>query len=219
MAPSGGVRLTTSLNNYIVSVQMSTSTPVRERGPDTATRILEAAEVCIRRYGLRRVSMGDVAQAAGLSRGSVYNHFHDREALIDAVLERAADRFVASSEASVKRRRTLASQVAEAAAFICTHGNDPLLTLDPDDEPLLALLLTARVDGLVARWVEFWLPYLDDAERRREVRVGLDRSRAAEWIVRLLLSLVVMPSTVVDLHDPDAVRSYVQEFVVRGLAP
>ncbi|MGZ4734309.1 MAG: TetR/AcrR family transcriptional regulator, partial [Acidimicrobiia bacterium] len=149
---------------------MSTTTPVRERGPDTATRILEAAELCIRRYGLRRVSMGDVARAAGLSRGSVYNHFQDREALIDAVLERAADRFVASSEASVKRRRTLAGQVAEAAAFIRTHGSDPILTLTPGEEPLITTLLTARVDGLVARWVEFWLPYLADAERRHEVR-------------------------------------------------
>ena len=46
-----------------------------------------------------------------------------------------------------------------------------------------------------------------------------DRRAAAEWIVRLLLSLVIMPSTVVDLDDPDAVRSYVQQFVVRGLAP
>jgi AcrR family transcriptional regulator len=193
--------------------------PVREQLPDTATRILEAAEACIRRYGLRRVSMGDVARAAGLSRGSVYNHFQDREALIDAVLERAADRFVSSSEASVKRRRTLAGQVAEAAAFIRAHGTDPVLTLAPGEEPLLATLLTARVDGLVARWVEFWLPYLDDAERRREVRRGLDRPKAAEWIVRLLLSLVVMPSSVVDLDDPDAVRAYVQEFVVRGLAP
>ena len=198
---------------------MSTTAPIRERGHDTATRILEAAESCIRRYGLRRVSMGDVAQAAGLSRGSVYNHFQDREALIDAVLERAADRFVASSEASVRRRRTLAGQVAEAAAFIRTHGDDPSLTLTPADEELFATLLTARVDGLVARWVEFWLPYLADAERRGEVRAGLDRPRASEWIVRLLLSLVVMPSSVVDLDDPDAVRGYMHEFIVRGLAP
>lgn len=198
---------------------MSTAAQVRPRGLDTATRILEAAEDCIRRYGLRRVSMGDVAQAAGLSRGSVYNHFQDREALIDAVLERAADRFVARSESSVRRRRTLAGQVAEAAAFIRTHGDDPTLTLTPADEELFATLLTARVDGLVARWVEFWLPYLADAERRREVRAGLDARRASEWIVRMLLSLVVMPSSVVDLDDADAVRAYVQEFVVRGLAP
>ena len=67
--------------------------------------------------------------------------------------------------------------------------------------------------------MEFWLPYLADAERRGEVRPGLDRPRASEWIVRVLLSLVVMPSSVVDLDDSDDVRAYMQEFVVRGLAP
>jgi AcrR family transcriptional regulator len=163
--------------------------------------------------------MGDVAQAAHLSRGSVYNHFQDRETLVDAVLERAADRFVESSEASVRKRRTLAGQVAEAAVFIRAHGDDPRLTVAPGDDQLLATLLTARVDGLVARWVKFWDPYLADAERRGEIRKGIDYDRAAEWIVRIMLSLVVMPSTVVDLDDPDAVRAYVQEFVVRGLAP
>ena len=198
---------------------MSTTTPARDRAPDTATRIIDAAEGCIRRFGLRRFSMGDVARAAGLSRGSVYNHFQDREALVDAVLERAADRFVASSEASVRKRRTLAGQVAEAAAFIRAHGDDPTLSLTPGEEGLFATLLTARVDGLVARWVKFWDPYLADAERRGEIRAGIDYGRAAEWIVRIMLSLVVMPSTAVDLDDPDAVRSYVQEFVVRGLAP
>lgn len=198
---------------------MSTTAPVRERGPDTATRILDAAELCIRRYGLRRVSMTDVAQVAGLSRGSVYNHFQDRKALIEAVLERTADRFVAGSEVSLKRRRTLAAQVAEAAAFIRMHQDDPLLVLTAGEDSLIASMLTARIDGLVARWVEFWQPYLAEAEARGEVRAGLDRRAAAEWIVRLLLSLVIMPSTVVDLDDPDAVRSYVQQFVVRGLAP
>lgn len=186
---------------------------------DTATRILDAAEASIRRYGLHRFSMGDVAQSANMSRGSVYNHFQDRQALVDAVLERAADRFVESSEASVRRRRTLAGQVAEAAAFIRAHQRDPLLSLAPGDDQMLAILLTARVDGLVSRWVKFWDPYLADAERRGEIRAGIDDGRAAEWIVRIMLSLVVMPSTVVDLDDPDAVRAYVQEFVVRGLAP
>jgi hypothetical protein len=135
------------------------------------------------------------------------------------VLARAADRFVAQSEEWVRRRRTLAGQVGEAAAFIRAHRDDPLLTITAGEDSLLASLMTARIDGLVARWVEFWQPYLAEAERRGEIRTRLDRRAAAEWIVRLMLSLVVMPSTVVDLDDPDAVRAYVQEFAVRGLAP
>jgi len=58
----------------------------------------------------------------GISRGAVYLHFADRGTLIEAVLARAAARFVASSEESVRRRRTLAGQVAEAAVF---HPDSP----------------------------------------------------------------------------------------------
>ena len=52
-------------------------------------------------------------------------------------------------------RRTLASQVAEAAVFIREHMRDPSLTLPAlgDDDALLATLLAAHVDGLVAEWV------------------------------------------------------------------
>ena len=186
---------------------------------DTRARLLDAAERCVDRYGLRRVSMADVATEAGLSRGSVYNWFDDRQALVDAVLERTAERFVASSEAAVDRRRTLVGQVAEAAVFITGHLDDEALTLrlPGERESLFATLLTARATTLVERWVEFWLPRLAAAEHRGEVRPGLDHRRAAEWIVRLMLSFAVMPSATVDLTDADDVRAFVKDHL-GGLA-
>src|SRR5690349_930641 len=100
------------------------------RDPEvTRERILDAGEQAMRRYGFRRASMNDVAAIALVSRGSVYRYYPDRDALVTAVLERLAQRFVASSEASVRRRRTLAAQVAEAAVFIRTHLDDAVLTL------------------------------------------------------------------------------------------
>jgi AcrR family transcriptional regulator len=198
------------------------SAPALTRQPlaaDTAERILAAAEQQMRRFGLRRVSMGDVARAAGVSRGSIYRYYSDRDALVGAVLERAADRFVEGSKDSVRRRRTLAAQVAEAAVFIREHRDDPLMSLAPpgDQESLLAMVLAVQAETLLARWVEYWLPFLADAESRGEIRRGLDHRRAAEWIVRVLMSLTLMPSVVVDLDDRAAVRAFVEEFIVQGL--
>jgi len=190
-------------------------------GDSTEERILVAAEQCMARHGLSRLSMTDVATQAGVSRGAVYLHFADRGTLIDAVLERAAHRFVASSEEVIKRRRTLSAQVAEAAVFIRTHLGDNVLTLrlPADEESLFATLLTSRLERLVAEWVDFWLPYLSDAEGRGELRSGVDHRQAAEWIVRMMLSFAVMPGVSFNTDRPDEIRNFVRAFVVDGLGP
>lgn len=172
------------------------------------------------RLGLRRVSMTDVAVQAGVSRGSVYFHFGDRATLVDAVLARLATRFVAGSEAAVRSRRTLAGQVGEAAVFIRQHLGDELLTLrlPAEGDSLLATLLSAQDDRLLTQWIAFWLPFLEDAERRGEIRSGLDHRRASEWIVRIMLSFAVMPSVTFDIDDPKAIRSFVHDHLIAGLA-
>jgi AcrR family transcriptional regulator len=197
------------------------SAPPAARQPaTTAERIVDAAEHCIRRLGVGRFSMADVAEAAGVSRGSVYVHFPDRDALVRAALAHAAERFVRSSEEAVRARRTLAAQVAEAAVYIRRHLRDDAVPgAAGEKDTLLATLLTAHLEGVVASWVDFWQPYLAAAAARGEIRTGLDHREAAEWIVRIMLSLVVMPSAVVDLDDLDAVRGYVGRYIVQGLAP
>jgi AcrR family transcriptional regulator len=185
----------------------------------TEERILAAAELCLARYGMSRLSMTDVATQAGISRGGVYLHFADRRTLIDAVLTRAATRFVASSAESISRRRTLVAQVAEAAVFIREHLGDSMLTLrlPADEESLLATLLTSRLERMVEDWVEFWLPYLAAAEVRGELRPGVDHRQAAEWIVRMMLSFAVMPAVSFDADRPEQVRAFVRSFIVDGL--
>lgn len=189
---------------------------VRASGATTPDRILDAAERCMRRLGIERFAMTDVAAEAGLSRGAVYFHFPDREALVRAALARAAERFVEDSTAAVRSRRTLAAQAAEAAVYVRRRLRDDA----PDErDTLLATLLTANLEGTVARWVEFWQPFLAEAAARGEIRPHIDRREAAEWIVRIILSLVVMPSAVIDLDDVEAVRGYVSRYIVQGLAP
>jgi AcrR family transcriptional regulator len=196
-------------------VQLSTSTL------PTEARILDAAERCMQRYGPRRVSMNDVAAEAGVSRGSVYRYFPEREALVDAVLVRLAERFVADSEAAVDRHATLEGQVGEAAVFIIANrGSEAYAAnLPGDTDSLFATLLTARLGNLLDAWIGFWLPRLAAAEARGEIRAGLDHRQLSEWIVRLMLSFAVMPGVAVDLSDEDAVRAFVADHLVRGLAP
>jgi AcrR family transcriptional regulator len=187
----------------------------------TEERILVAAEQCMARLGVSRLSMTDVATQAGVSRGAVYLHFADRDTLIDAVLTRTAERFVAGSSEVVRRRRTLVAQVAEAAVFIRSHLGDSMLTLrlPADEESLFATLLTSRLERMVEEWVDFWLPFLDEAEERGEVRADVDHRQAAEWIVRMMLSFAIMPAVSFDADRPEHVRAFVRAFIVDGFGP
>jgi AcrR family transcriptional regulator len=198
-------------------VQEADATAVIPRGHDTPARILDAAERCMGRRGLR-VSMNDVAEEAGLSRRTVYHHYPNRSALVSAVLRRTAAAFVASIAPDIDRRRTLAGQVAETAVLITRHRDDLDLTLrlPRRADSLLAIVLTLHLDHMVEELVEFWLLRLAAAADRGELREDLDLPATADWIIRLTFSFAFMPPVVVDLDDPEAVRSFVRSHL-RGI--
>jgi hypothetical protein len=64
--------------------------------------------------------------------------------------------------------------------------------------------------------VEFWVPFLETARDDGEVRADLDVRQASEWIMRILISLVTVPSAIVDLDDPEQLRRFIEAHLVRG---
>ena len=96
---------------------------------------------------------------------------------------------------------------------------DPDLALGLDERPgegEQAALQLAHTRRILDRWIDFWVPQLEQARARGEVRTDLELRPAGEWIMRMLLSLVTVPSLTVDLDDPAAVRRFVRDHIVRG---
>ncbi|MCL5227182.1 TetR family transcriptional regulator [Pseudomonas nunensis] len=65
---------------------------VRKRKEDveiTLGLLLDAAEEVFSRRGYAQATFQEIAEQAGLTRGAIYWHFKDKEALLDAVLHRA----------------------------------------------------------------------------------------------------------------------------------
>jgi AcrR family transcriptional regulator len=60
--------------------------------PLTREQILAAAEEALRRYGPVKTTVVDVAQALGVSHGSVYRHFPTKAALRAAVVQQGLER-------------------------------------------------------------------------------------------------------------------------------
>jgi AcrR family transcriptional regulator len=57
-------------------------------GKEKEARVIEAASAVFLKYGFRKTTMGDIAQAAGISRPALYLLFCNKERIFEAVLRR-----------------------------------------------------------------------------------------------------------------------------------
>lgn len=65
--------------------------PRQERSRQMVENLIDATERCIARHGLDGTTTPRVAEIAGVSVGSLYQYFGDKEALVDAVVTRQAE--------------------------------------------------------------------------------------------------------------------------------
>lgn len=57
--------------------------------------IIEAAERCVMKTGLHRLTLRDIAREQSGSLGNIYNYFANKEEIVEAIVERETDRFIA----------------------------------------------------------------------------------------------------------------------------
>ncbi len=81
-------------------------------GADTAAMI-DATSGLLAAYGLRRWTMDDVAERAGLARATVYRRFESRDRLVRTTLVRDARRFFAAVAAAVAGVESFDDKVVE----------------------------------------------------------------------------------------------------------
>src|SRR5688572_18291473 len=96
----------------------SSAAPPQGKRARTRKMLIEAASAIIREKGYAQVSMEAVAARAGVSRGSIYGNFRDRNDLIAAVgAERAPRVFPAPTPGADLRTqlRAVGKSIAEAA--------------------------------------------------------------------------------------------------------
>lgn len=72
---------------HVLSSVPRTAQPPGERRLSTPERILFAAAARIVAAGTANLSMQDVADAAGVSKGLIHYHFHDKETLLTRLIE------------------------------------------------------------------------------------------------------------------------------------
>lgn len=89
---------------------------IRERKAAQRDALLQAAEQLVRAGGFAALAIQSVAQRAGVSVGTVYRYFDNKEALAVEVFERASAREVAAVAQAVAEPGTLVARIREGVA-------------------------------------------------------------------------------------------------------
>jgi AcrR family transcriptional regulator len=85
-------------------------------------RVLDAGLATFVRFGLRRTTMADIAQAAGMSRPSLYQLFDSKDAIFAAVLRDMGDRALAAIAAALPTQRDERDRLRLVIELWCVAG-------------------------------------------------------------------------------------------------
>jgi AcrR family transcriptional regulator len=120
----------------------------------TRGAILDAAQRCVERYGVKRTTMSDIASTAGVAKATLYNHFRAKDDVLAALVEaRVDDLGVRAAEVAGGRAVAVPGQpqpgrgLADAVAMASLElGSSLGLRRLAADEPAVLMRLSAPVD-------------------------------------------------------------------------
>lgn len=183
----------------------------------TSEQVLDAALELAAESGARGLTMDEIAARAGVGRMTVYRRFGERDRLIDALAVREARRCLAKLDRSMDPAAPIADQVAEGFATSLRLAREhPLLDRLSRAEPesILAALTEGGLFGVSRGFVASRLRIAQRAGLLGE----LETDEAAELLIRLAFSFVLIPDSVLPLDDPDRVRETARRLIAPVLA-
>lgn len=187
-----------------------------EAPPDdpTSERILDAALAVAAASGLRHLTIDDIAARAKVGRMTVYRRFGDKQRLVEALGAREVRRCLAELDAASDLADPIAEQVADGfIASMRIAREHPLLNrlarVEPETVLEAAIANGAATFGLARAYMAARLRTAQD-----EGSLGdLDADAAAEILVRLAISFVLIQPTTLPLDDEPRLRELAHELI------
>lgn len=185
---------------------------------DRRTALLDAAVVRFVAVGIAKTTMEDIAREAGAGKATLYRHFPNKAAVVEALVERENRRFERTLRRAVDG--AVGHSAAVEDAFVAALGflrSHPMLNKSLAEEPHTVLpYLTLRTGPLAQSTLELFRELVEGGIAARVFR-PVRADWAAETLFRLLMSFFSLPAMAVDVDDPEEIRAYARGLVAGGL--
>ncbi|CAJ1500410.1 TetR/AcrR family transcriptional regulator [[Mycobacterium] burgundiense] len=187
-----------------------------ERESQVRRRMLTVAGEMFERRGLRRTTMDDIAEAAGVARKTVYNYFESKPKLLGEVIAEASASAASAALESLDMTVPAEDLIVDAAMALLHQARTSHyfeMLLRPD-----ALAITAKTveqSERIAR-VErgYWAPILEPLRDAGRLRVT-DIDEVVEWLTFIHVVFLTRPATFEG--DPEETRRMLRTYLVPAL--
>jgi AcrR family transcriptional regulator len=165
---------------------------------ETVRAILTAAEEVFAERGIRTARMEEIAHRAGVSVGTLYNHFEDREGLVSALVERGRAELAHSLESATDDGAPFKEQLRRFVRTVFEHFESK--------RQFLAIILEGDAAN-TARPSEAILVLRKRGEElvKRGLAQKALKSERSELFSAMLFG-AIRASLVHELHNPDAMN-------------
>ena len=190
----------------------STITGLPPLPPATLDPYLDAASRCFARYGIRRVSVQDVAKELGVNRTTVYRQVGNIENQALLLAARDSHRLLSS----LPRRITFPvgpHTVVDVLATLVREARDhPVMAkMLADERDLIGSFVARDVPVLLDRATAAFAPVVKLAVSSGNL-ARRDPDILAQWLVRLAASLILV-------EPPGGLEEFLEEILIPALTP
>lgn len=202
LATAGALRIDKPRPRPILVGMSASARLPSARQPDvTRQRLLECAFDEIHKRGFRSASLDAILERAGVTKGALYHHFDNKNALGYAVLDelvrpymqaqwepmKASDDPISTAVASLRKRREKLRE--RLLAYGCPFNN-LAQEMSPHDEGF-----RSRLQGILNDWRGAYAESLARGQALGKVRSDVNTAAAAIFIVSAMEGLIGMAKT------------------------
>ena len=196
--------------------------PARRRGrpagggisaEESRQAFLDAAERSFSTRGYRASTMEVIAREAGYSRANIYRAFPTRERLLEALVQRTAQRFMAQLVDRLPDGMEPVSVLTESMVIVATElVHDPLLKTVSEqyDDRTVAQMLAN--DEALTRTVEAVMEQMVKDDAGNKLRQNLHPKDLAQFFISTAIGMLA--SNIPGIENPDTARRYIDVFVL-----
>lgn len=191
-----------------------------ERLPTSVVKIMEGALRALASRGARRLSMSDISDASGVSRGTLYRYFSTKEEVMSAVAEFVCVNFETGVREAAAQHDEPMERLRAVMRFFARF------TVERSPERMLEVEPTFYLDFFRSHFARHRAAVGDALTRSFDYleQLGgtpIDRAGIVEALVRMQLSTLIVPADQnwIDIWEaaPDRFRDWILELA--GIMP